>query len=222
MSATHPSAFCLHPFLRTASHLLVLHSMNLNQDDIATVRNRLRDEITERECLLAAVELFEKYAASGQAPRSINLGGLLSTLVPDRACIELKELPALPTPPVPVALPPPPPVERYVHPDLKPLINYSHGRNGRVVWWAIERMTEDYSLHDVAALLEREGAPLANPHISVVLTRLKNRGEIEEVKQSAGPHPAVFRKPENPIPLAPAVEDVASDTPTSLSPVTVS
>jgi hypothetical protein len=51
--------------------LLVLQSMNLNQDDIATVRSRLREEITERECLLAAVELFEKYAASGQAPRSI-------------------------------------------------------------------------------------------------------------------------------------------------------
>jgi hypothetical protein len=149
-----------------------------------------------------------------------DLGGLLSTLVPDGPSIELKEVAAAPIPPAPVALPAPPPVERYVHPDLKPLTHYSHGYNGRVVWWAIERMTEDYSLHDIAALLEREGAPLANPHISVVLTRLKGRGEIEEVKQSAGPHPALFRKPENPIALAPAVEDAPADTPTSLSPAT--
>ena len=69
------------------------------------------------------------------------------------------------------------------------------------VKWAIQRMTDDYSLRDIAALLEREGRPMGGSEISVVLTRMKCRGEIQEITRGHGPIPAVFRKPENAISL---------------------
>ncbi len=82
-------------------------------------------------------------------------------------------------------------------------------------------MTDDYSLRDIAALLEREGAPIDSPEISVVLTRLKARGEIEEIRPSAGPHPALFRKPENLTPLVTTSQDSALNTATTTLPAGV-
>jgi hypothetical protein len=192
--------------------------MNLTKNDITTVRTRLRQEITERECLLAAVELFEKYATSGLAPDSINLGGLLSTLVPGQPTIEIKELKECTPAPAPAALPPVPPPERYVHPELKHGNFAGHGAHANLVRWAIARMTHDYSLHDILALLKREGRGLRAPEVSVVLTRMKARGEIEEIRRSAGPHPALFRKPESAAsPTDASVGAVTNTDPTATS-----
>jgi hypothetical protein len=207
--------------------MLVLHCMNLTLDEIATHRARLREEIMERECLLAAFDVVEKYAASGHRPKSMQLGSLLSALLPSRPAVELKELStsATPTslpPPARAALPPTPPVERYVHPELKALRYNLHGRNSNLVRWAIQRMKEDYSLHDIGAMLEREGAPVRPPEISVVLTRLKARGEIEEIKRSAGPHPAIFRKVESATPFPANPEDSAANTETTAMAAAVS
>ncbi len=149
----------------------------------------------ERECLLAAVELFDKYAASGHAPSSINLGGLITLLVPRRTTIEIAELPASPPPSAPAALPPPPPVERYVHPELRAL--QSKGSNSKFVRWAIGRLHHDYTSRDIAALLEREGHLMTSAEISVVLTRFKRSREIEEIRIGTGRTPAVFRKVTN-------------------------
>ena len=165
--------------------------MKINRDEIVLLRTRLREEIMERECLLAAVELFEKYAASGHAPSSINLGGLVSMLVPGRTTIELKELPAPPPPPAPAALPPVPRVERYVHPELRAL--QYNGSNSKYVRWAIARLDHDYTSRDIAALLEGEGHLMTSAEISVVLSRFKRRGEIEEIRPGTGRTPAVFR-----------------------------
>lgn len=61
--------------------------------------------------------------------------------------------------------------------------------------WATRRMTADYTLRDLGTLLRQEGYFLTSAEISVVLTRLKGRGEIEEIKPGQGRTPAVFRKP---------------------------
>jgi hypothetical protein len=44
---------------------------------------------------------------------------------------------------------------------------------------------------------------LRTAEISVVLTRLKSRGEIEEIRRSHGPKPALFRKPNFASPVEP-------------------
>lgn len=195
--------------------------MKINRDEIATLRARLREEIMERECLLAALDVVEKYAARGHAPHSMELGSLVAALLPSRQPVELKELPAPSPPPAPAALPPPPPVERYVHPELKHWKFSGHGAQANLVRWAIARMTDDYSLHDIAAMLKREGTGMDSPEISVVLTRLKARGEIEEIRRSAGPHPALFRKPEGATFLATASDDSGANTEATATPAAV-
>ena len=57
-------------------------------------------------------------------------------------------------------------------------------------------MTADYSVRDIHELLEREGCGMPASKISVVLTRFKNRGKIEEIKRGSGPHGALFRVPQ--------------------------
>ena len=182
--------------IRTALQLLVLQRMNLTQHEIATVRARLREEIMDRECLLAALDVYDKYAANGNPPVSMQLSNLVAGLLPSRPAVELTDLPASP-PPVPVAtaFPSSSPVERFVHPELNGGQFSGHGSTAGLVRWAVERMTSDFSLNDVDAMLKREGAPRSRPEISVVLTRLKRRGEIEEIQPAAGPHPAVYRNP---------------------------
>jgi hypothetical protein len=165
--------------------------MNLTQHEIATVRARIREEIMDRECLLAALDVYDKYAANGNPPVSMQLSNLVAGLLPSRSAVEFKALPASP----PAALPSKPPVERYVNPELTHWRFSGHGNTSALVRWAVERMTSDFSLNDVDATLKREGKPRSRPEISVVLTRLKRRGEIEEIQPAAGPHPAVYRNP---------------------------
>jgi hypothetical protein len=193
--------------------------MNLTLDEVVAQQDRLRQEIMERQCLLAAFDVMHGYMAEGgKVARSAELSPLISafaTPAPPPAALDLPPL-------APANLPaPPPPVERYVHPELKALPTYN-GYNGKLVWWAIQRMTDDYSLHDIASLLDREGARLGNPRISVVLTRLKARGQIKEVRPAAGPHPALFCKPENALPVVPAPEETAANPEASVLPVALS
>ena len=169
--------------------------MNLTQNEIAAVRDRLREEIMDRECLLAALDVYDKYAANGNPPVSMQLSNLVAGLLPSRPAVEFKELPASPAPPAPGALPSTPPVERYVHPELTHSQFSGHGSTAALVGWAVERMASDFSLNDVDTMLKREGKPISRPAISVVLTRLKRRGEIEEIQSAAGPYPAVYRNP---------------------------
>lgn len=181
-----------------ALHLLVLPCMSVTLDEIKVYEERLRREIVERECLLAAFKVLHGYMDNGHGQRSIELGFLASALASAPPAALLPKC-ATEVSPAPPALPAPPPVPRYVHPELA-AIKYRHGANTTVVAWAIQRMTDDYSLLDIRALLEREGYPLQSSEISVVLTRLKRRGKIEEVQCGSGPHLSIFRKPENAIP----------------------
>ena len=172
--------------------------MPLTLDEIIAHEDRLQREIVERECLLAAFKILHGYAANGQGPKSMELGSLVSALVSSTSDVSSRELGA-PPPPAPAESPAQAPVTRYVHPELRPMI-HQYGNNGKIVSWAIQRMTGDYSLRDIAALLEREGSEIKSSEISVVLTRLKRRGKIKEIESGRGPIPAVYLKPDGTTP----------------------
>jgi hypothetical protein len=54
-------------------------------------------------------------------------------------------------------------------------------------------VTSEFSLSDLDPMLKREGQSRSRPEISVMLTRLKRREEIEEIQPAAGPYPAVYQ-----------------------------
>ena len=165
--------------------------MSITLDEIIHHEERLRREIAERECLLAALNVMHAYAASSNGPKTLELGALGLALAPSTA--SQKETPAtLPT--ARAALPAPQPKPPYVHPELQPIIS-SPFSDTRLVAWAIQRMTSDFTLRDIAALLEREGARMRHEKISVILTRMKNRGQIHEVERGRGRKAGVFRGP---------------------------
>jgi hypothetical protein len=74
------------------------------------------------------------------------------------------------------------------------------------VRWAIERMTADYSLRDLHAMLKREGFFIRPGQVSVILTRMRLRGEIERIQHGFGPEPDIYRGPE---------PEVLSETPSA-------
>ena len=170
--------------------------MNVTLDEIVEHQHRFRQEIVERECVIAALEVLRTHMASGRASRSIDLGSLVSALLPSATEAVRPERPALPAPSVPALppVPPPPPIEWYIHPELE-VLRKRHGANGLQVRWAIQRMADDYTLRDIEALLRQEGVILSPAEISVVLTRLKQRGDVEEIRPGQGRTPAIFRQP---------------------------
>jgi hypothetical protein len=194
--------------------------MPLTLDQIVEHEERLRREIVGRECLLAAFKVLHGYAANGQSPESMELSSLVSTLLPPAPTAPLTESASEPAT-APTALPTPAPVKPYVNPELIAL-GTRHGSDSRVVQWAIQKMTDDYTLRDIQALLEREGCSMPAAKISVVLTRLKSRGEIEEIKRGGGRTPSVYRKPENTTPSetksADSIHAAESTTESALAP----
>jgi hypothetical protein len=188
--------------------------MSITLDQLLQCEDRLHAEIAQRECLLAAVDVLKGYAEKGNTLRAVELGALgkalLGEAMPGTLLLEeTAEKPIEPAPaPVAPALPRPKP---YMHPELEALYHGSglHGRDTLKVSWAVRRMTEDFTLNDIATLLKREGAPMYNAKISVVLTRLKTRGEIQEIRRGGGRTAALFAKPA--VPVAPA-DGAAAET----------
>jgi hypothetical protein len=86
-----------------------------------------------------------------------------------------------------------PPASRTMNPELEAL-STSYGGTGRVVSRAIERLNGEFTLRDIAAVLARENWTTRGAEISVVLSRLKRRGEIEEIQFGCGRRPTVYRK----------------------------
>ncbi len=163
--------------------------MSLTLQEIIEHQDRLRREIVERECLLAAFNVLHGYAANGQGHDPAHFGVLVSAL---SQTASPKALPNAVATPAAAALPAPAPEPPYMHPELKAL-NSSFGSNVAVVRWAIARMTEDYSLADIQKLLLQEGSLMRGAQISVVLSRMRTTGEIQEIERSYGPIPARFR-----------------------------
>ena len=151
--------------------------MPLTLEEITHREEALHQEIAERERLLFAYQLIraDRVTPSGLAP-------------------------VLALPPAAAGQPPAAPVNQPapVAPKINPALHAlrsGYGGNGKAVWWAIQQMTEDYSLRDIAALLKREGWAIRSAEISVVLTRLKTRREIEEIQAGRGRRATVYRKP---------------------------
>lgn len=153
---------------------------------------RMRREIVERECVLAAFNVLRGYFMNGQGSKSIELTSLALALVREPSHLPLEERTAPASPAIQTEHSP----TRYVHPELRAL-NEQHAGKGEIVSWAIRRMTDDYSVGDITALLNREGYVITSAEISVVLTRLKKRGEIEELRRGKGRKAALFRKLSN-------------------------
>ncbi|MEQ1841649.1 MAG: hypothetical protein ABL994_14675 [Verrucomicrobiales bacterium] len=170
--------------------------MTLTREEIEERKEQLRQEILERECLLAALEVLLKHASASRGSQPIDVGAFLPAFLaspgptPSARQVTLVES-------APAALPPPPPPEPYMHPELKGFRN-RHGANTAMVQWAIHRLSGDYTLQDIHALLKQEGRILQSAEISVVLSRLKRRGKITEIRHGNGRTPAIFRKPQPP------------------------
>jgi hypothetical protein len=167
--------------------------MPLTLDKILQCEERLQAEIAERECLLAAVKVMRSYAEKGKSLKALEVGALGQALLAPAAAntltvVSVAQEPAKPAP----ALPQP---KRYIHPDLEKL-RLGHGGDTAVVNWAIGGMTADFTLHDVSKLLKREGCPMRNPRISVVLTRFQRHGRIHVIERGRGPIPQRFRQPD--------------------------
>lgn len=182
-------------------------------DQITAYENRLRAEVMERECILAALKVLRTYADNGHAPQALELLPMAARLLGPMQ--EVQSLPAA-LPARPSTQNPAPIPLRKVHPELEKL-GSGYGSYTDTVKWAIQRMTDDFSLLEIAELLEREGRTLKGAKISVVLTRLKSRGEIHEIARSAGPKPAYFRRPENRLPLSDETNEPGADGETSLA-----
>lgn len=166
--------------------------MQLTLDEIIQHEERLQQEIVERECLLAAFKVLHSYAASGKSAPTMELGVLGRILTPAAPEMALLAAATVPTEPTPApALPAP---KRYIHPELEAISKKDRKRNGLAIAWSIQRMTGNYSVGDLAALLRREGYSLSPAEISVIVTRMKKRGEIEEVSLGRGRRGSVFRK----------------------------
>ena len=163
---------------------VTLHEINARQ-------KHLRQEILERECLLATLEVLRKHVAAHGSSKSIDLSALFPAWCPTHETASpARQVTLLAS--APAALPPPAPPEPYIHPDLQPFTN-RHGGNTMVVQWAIERLTGDYTLQEIRALLTREGCIIESAEISVVLSRLKRRGKITAIEGGSGRRPSIFR-----------------------------
>ena len=170
--------------------------MTLTLDEIEERKEQLRQEILERECLLAALNVLHKHACGDRTTRPIDVSAFLPALLGSpRAALPAKEVPLLESAPVPAPRPPLP--EPYIHPELKGFWN-RHGGSTATVLWAINRLSGDYTLNDIHALVAREGRLLQKAEISVILTRLKRQRKIVEIRPGNGRKPAVFHKPQLP------------------------
>ena len=166
--------------------------MTITLHEIEERKEHLRQEILERECLLATLEVLRKHVAASGGSKTIDLGNLFPVWLPGQeAASPARQVTLLES--APVALPPPPPAP-YLHPDLEKIGYQRHGATSMVVQWAIEQLTGDYTLQDIQALLTREGRHVKSAEISVVLSRLKRRGKINEIRCGIGRKPSIFRK----------------------------
>lgn len=139
----------------------------------------LRQEIAERERLLAAYQLiradWEKSAAGAR----------------DTAVFDEPEPEAYAEPSAPCVLAAAP-VDVLPEPSLQAL-SKGYGGGIRVVTWAIRQMPGDFTVHDLEAVLRQGGYGMRVAKVSVVLHRMKAEGKIEEVTTGRGRTPSLFR-----------------------------
>ena len=176
--------------------------MPLTLEEITQCEEGLRWEIAERERLLAAYQLIRADRAN---PVSAASNLVLAPAAPVHRLEDRAE-----SSPAPVNQPAL--IVPKINPALAAVLSSGFGCNGRAVSWAIQQMTEDYTVNDIASLLKREGFKMRGAEISVVLTRMKGRGQIEEISSGCGRRASVFRKPENVTPQETETIDPTRET----------
>ena len=153
--------------------------MPLTLKEVMQREEALHREIAERKHLLAA---YERIRTDLLTPPDES--------APPPPSAELPSLPAHGLTDVPSVDPSAAPID----PRLIQM-GIGWGGSRRMVAWAIERLQGNFDLHDIASLLKREGCALKTTDISVVLSRLNGRGEIEQVTAGHGRTGAVYRQP---------------------------
>ncbi len=159
--------------------------MPLSLKEIAEHEEALRQEIAEREHLLGAYQRMraDRENALGLPPRLI----VGATTVPSLAPAAPSVAPSVAAPVAPYRN-----VELYAR-------STGHGGTGRAVKWILRQITDEFTVHDVAALLQCEGAPMPIARLSTVLNRMKGYGEITEISNGRGRRPSVYRTRATPV-----------------------
>jgi hypothetical protein len=170
--------------------------MPLTLEQILAHEQRLKQEIDEKQSLVEVCQLARSKLTEGAEPPAAR---------PEEIALDPSKISNAS---ISAAATPPPPPAFYVHPELAAIYE-RRGNYGDVVEWAIKQMTDDYSVADIAARLQREGANLSGAQISVVLGRLKRNGAIEEIRQGRGRGGSIFRKPSDAVPP----EETSTDQP---------
>lgn len=190
----------------SSSGNFTLTSVPLTPEEIEKREAGIREEIEVRERLLEAYAALRTQLEQREHPTPEPAIGSASPSIPPPAATQPIAAPE--PPPLPKAELPPSPIPE--GPRLPEFLKTGrHGSTGRIVAWAIQHMTEDYTLRDIEDFLSRHGGAKSPEAISVVLTRMKRRGEIQETKMGGGRRACVFRKPD----IAPPGTKEEGDTP---------
>ncbi len=153
--------------------------MPLTLEEITAREEDLRQEIAEREHLVAAYRLIRADLEKARPAAR------------DAAAAREPEPETHPEPAAPRVLPAAP---VHVLPQAKlQALSQGYGGGIRVVTWAIRQMSGDFTVRDLAAALRQAGCPMRIAKISVVLNRMEDEGKIEEVTKGRGRTPSLFR-----------------------------
>ena len=152
--------------------------MPLTLEEIRAREEDLRQEIAEREHLVAAYQLIRVDLEKARP-------------APDAVAFQEPEPETHPDPAAPPVLPAGP-VCVLPQANLQAL-SQGYGGGIRVVTWAIRQVNGDFTVREIAAVTERAGCPLRVAKVSVVLNRMKDEHKIEELKKGRGRTPSLFR-----------------------------
>ena len=153
--------------------------MPLTLEEITAREEDLRQEIAEREHLVAAYQLIRADLEKARPAAC------------DAVAAREPEPEARPEPEAPRVLPAAP---VHVLPQVNlQALSQGYGGGIRLVTWAIRQMPGDFTVRDLAAALRQAGCPMRIAKISVVLNRMEDEGKIEEVTKGRGRTPSLFR-----------------------------
>ena len=145
----------------------------MTPEEITAREDQLLDQIAECKRLLSAYQLLradcdKSFAAAAPAPPA--------------AQVEIAPV-AQPAPSLAPVAPPP------VNLQLRDL-SVGWAGIGRAIRWVLQRMTGEFTLHDIEETLQNEGCPISRPKISVVLSRMMRDREITQTRNGRGRTPA--------------------------------
>lgn len=151
-------------------------------EEINARETELRQEIADREQLLAAYQLIrgEHEKSLPRSPDIVPVDQPAPEPLPEETASRLEPTPSLPGPP---------------ETNLEAL-GQGYGGGVRLITWAIRQMTGDFGARHIAAALRQAGCPMRVGKISVVLNRMKSEGKIAEITTGRGRAPSSFRATE--------------------------